>query len=81
MTLIEAIRSAFAAQKPGDRACFGCVDFCDDPALIEAALPGLSAMSSGHASVRAQDGLCLRYSHILNGRQRCPAYRVKDPVL
>lgn len=38
--------------------CRDCTHFDNRPAALEAAFPGLSAMSSGYASVRAQDGLC-----------------------
>lgn len=74
MTLKEAIRSALSLRKDARDTCFDCADFCSDPVQIEQALPGLSAMSSAHASVRAQDGLCVRYQLVLNGRRRCDAY-------
>jgi hypothetical protein len=40
------------------RQCRFCVHFSNDPAAIEAAIPGLAAMSSAYASVRGDDGLC-----------------------
>ncbi len=46
-------------QSPPAQPCCGrCVHFSNSPAAIEAVFKGLSIMSSGSASVRAQDGLC-----------------------
>jgi hypothetical protein len=38
-----------------------CRHFRNDPAEIERLCPGLTAMGSGYASTRAQDGICLRH--------------------
>jgi hypothetical protein len=38
--------------------CASCRHFHNEPAKLEAAFPGLTAMGSGFAAVRAQDGLC-----------------------
>lgn len=71
MSLRAALRGAFAGRSTAGPDCFGCVYFCDDPQRIEAELPGLAVLSSGHASVRARDGLCLAHRRIVNGRRRC----------
>ncbi len=42
-------------------ACRFCRHFRNDPAYLEAATPGLNVLSSGHASVRGDDGLCSRH--------------------
>jgi hypothetical protein len=70
MNMLATLRSALLR---GDarESCFSCAQFCDDPADIEAALPGLAIFSSAHASVRAQDGLCLQHHRVINGRRRC----------
>jgi len=52
--------------------CGACGHFRNDPAYLEAAIPGLSCLSSGSASVRADDGLCLRHDRYL-GADRCCA--------
>ncbi|MGO9744210.1 MAG: hypothetical protein ACLPN5_22345 [Roseiarcus sp.] len=71
MRLLAALREAFAA---GERAtCFGCRAFVNDPEFVEASLPGLTTFSSGFASVRADDGWCLRHETYLNGRRACAA--------
>lgn len=55
-------------------SCRGCSQFCDDPTAVERALPGLAALSSAHASVRAGDGLCLLHDVVTNGVRGCPAF-------
>jgi hypothetical protein len=59
----------------GVAACAACRFFRDDPADIEAALPGFSSLSSGYASVRGQDGLCLKHDRFVTARSCCPAFR------
>jgi len=56
--------------EPGAR-CGACRHFRNDPAYLEAALPGLSSLSSADASVRAEDGLCLRHDRYLSARACC----------
>lgn len=52
-------------------SCKGCVHFQNDPALIEAAYPGLTIMSSGFASVRDRDGICTHLQLYLSARDSC----------
>ena len=58
----------------GARSCAGCIHFCRDRRGLEAELPGLSALSSAHASVRADDGLCRLHQSLTNGRRACAAF-------
>lgn len=51
--------------------CGACGHFRNDPAYLEAAIPGLSSLSSGDASVRADDGLCLRHERYSSARASC----------
>jgi hypothetical protein len=51
--------------------CGSCRDFRNDPAYLEAAIPGLTCLSSGSASVRADDGLCLRHDRYLGAGRSC----------
>ena len=51
--------------------CRDCLHFVDDGAVIEATFPGLSALSSGDASVRGQDGLCTLRDIYLPGSDGC----------
>jgi hypothetical protein len=47
------------------RRCGACAHFRNDPAWLERAIPGLASLSSGDASVRAGDGLCLQHDRYL----------------
>ncbi len=71
MGLLATIRNLRGARSRQRETCFSCIYFCDDPTMLEQALPGLAVLSSGSASVRAQDGLCLRHDLLINGRRRC----------
>jgi hypothetical protein len=57
-----------------DRKCRHCRHFRNDPALIEAEMPGLTSMSSGYGSVRAEDGICLKHDRYLNAESSCPQF-------
>ncbi len=54
--------------------CQNCTHFQNGPAVIEAAYPGLTIMSSGFASVRDQDGLCNYNQLYLSARDSCPHF-------
>jgi hypothetical protein len=56
---------------PGQQRCGNCVSFRNDRAYLEAAMPGLTSMSSGDASVRADDGICLRHDRYLSAWASC----------
>jgi hypothetical protein len=56
------------------RRCGACRHFRNDPAYLEAAIPGLSSLSSAAASVRADDGLCLRHDRYLGSDAVCAAF-------
>jgi hypothetical protein len=78
MSFLSAVREAIAKPIGGQGHCFGCAHFCDDAMRIEAELPGLSSLSSGHASVRGQDGFCERHERLINGQRRCPSFTAQD---
>ncbi|MCK8783536.1 hypothetical protein M0638_03965 [Roseomonas sp. NAR14] len=62
--------AAAPAYSPG-RRCAACRHFEAGAAAVEAAFPGLAAMSSGWASVREADGLCARRGLYLSARDGC----------
>lgn len=74
MTPLAVIRSALVRPFASGPGCVSCTHFHDDPAQVERALPGLVALSSAYASVRAQDGLCVEHGRIVNGRRRCDSF-------
>jgi hypothetical protein len=58
--------------------CEECAFFQNDPALVEDAYPGLTAMSSGFASVRDRDGLCNHHQLYLSARDSCPHFEARQ---
>ncbi len=54
--------------------CEHCVHFQNDPGILEQIFCGLTSMSSGYASVRAQDGLCLQHGLYLSAWESCPEF-------
>jgi hypothetical protein len=58
--------------------CADCVHFQNDPVALEKAWPGLTSMSSGFASVRAQDGLCDLHALYLSNRDGCGDFATAD---
>lgn len=60
--------------------CQGCVWFQNDPAHIEGAYPGLTAMSSGFASVRDRDGVCNYHQLYLSARDSCQKFSPRVTV-
>jgi hypothetical protein len=63
-----------AAVRPAGGRCGSCGHFRNDAGYLEAAIPGLSSLSSGAASVRADDGLCLRHDRYLSARASCAQF-------
>jgi hypothetical protein len=60
--------------KTPPRACRSCRHFRDDPAFIEATVEGLTSLGSGWASVRDDDGLCLRHGDYRSARSSCDQF-------
>jgi hypothetical protein len=54
--------------------CGGCAHFVDEPARIEAMIPGLATMGSARASVLANDGICTVHDLIVSARDRCDRF-------
>ena len=60
------------------RRCGDCGHFRNDSAYLEATIPGLASLSSGDASVRADDGLCLRHERYSSARGSCADFTPAD---
>jgi hypothetical protein len=56
--------------------CGRCAYFRNERAYLEAAMPGLSSMGSGDASVRADDGICERHDIYLSARACCADFKL-----
>ena len=64
---------------PAPLACRGCRHFRGEAQELEARLPGLSALSSAYAAVRAGDGLCLRHERYVAASSHCPDHEYPAP--
>ncbi len=51
--------------------CAGCAHFEADPALVEAALPGLRTLASAYSSVCAGAGLCALHDLFVSPWKGC----------
>ncbi|HVJ53184.1 MAG TPA: hypothetical protein VM689_12015 [Aliidongia sp.] len=60
-------------------ACRRCEYFRNDPAYLEAAFKGLSALSSAWASVTAEDGVCRRHDRYLSAHAFCAEFTPAAP--
>ena len=56
-------------------ACLKCRHFRNAPAYLESVLRGLNTMSSGYASVRKDDGICLLHDLYLSADARCEQFQ------
>ncbi len=63
-----------AASQTATGHCADCRHFRGSAAEIEAALPALKTLSSAHAAIRAEDGLCRLHDRYLSARSRCFGY-------
>jgi hypothetical protein len=70
--------SSPTGQKP---ACRFCRHFRNDPSFLEEHIPGLASLSSAFASVRSDDGLCLRHDTLQSAGSVCPCFEPHSRVL
>jgi hypothetical protein len=66
------------ATAPVARACRNCAFFRNDAAYLERELEGLRIMGSGYASVRAEDGVCLRHDRYLSAWAVCGEFQARQ---
>jgi hypothetical protein len=63
-----------AAKKSNPSTCFYCKHFRNKPEYLEAEFKGFSSLSSGHASVRKDDGICLMNDLYLSADAWCDKF-------
>jgi hypothetical protein len=73
--------AAPSANSAPPRRCGTCRHFHGEPQEIERLCPGLTAMGSGYASVRAQDGICSYRDVYVLGNDACPAFGAALPAV
>jgi hypothetical protein len=74
MKLRAARGTAAAADAAPEQSCGSCRYFCQSPHEIESQMPGMRSLGSGHASVRAADGICRRHDRYLGAASLCAGY-------
>jgi hypothetical protein len=55
-------------------SCLKCKHFNHAAAALEAALPGLSSLSSAYAAVRCDDGICAVHDRYVAASSVCAAF-------
>jgi hypothetical protein len=63
---------------PAIASCRDCRSFEDRPPAFESGLPMLAALSSAHASSRADDGLCQRHQRLVRASASCPLHAPRE---
>jgi hypothetical protein len=61
-------------RQPDSRACGQCKHFQNDALQVEAALPGLSSLSSAYAAVRSSDGICAVHERYVAASSICATF-------
>lgn len=55
-------------------ACMNCKHFRNSPQYLESVIKGMSCMSSGHASIKKDDGICLVNDVYLQAEDWCDKF-------
>ena len=64
-------RNATPKEPPANMRCINCSHFRNSPEYLEETIKGLKTMSSGHASVRMDDGICEKNEEYLSAYDWC----------
>ena len=64
------------------QTCQHCVHFDDDPASIEAEIPGLTSFGSAYSSARGHAGICQKFDRFMDPVMAldCPSFEARKPV-
>ena len=63
-------------QQPENMRCINCTHFRNTPDYLESVFKGMNTMSSGHASVRKDDGICLENDVYLSASDWCDKFEM-----
>ena len=64
---------------PG-RNCGACAHFRNDPAFLEAAIPGWASLGSAWGSTCAEDGICDLHELYLSAGHHCDRFEGREQV-
>jgi len=70
-------RKATAQEQPANVRCVYCAHFRNSPDYLEREIKGLITLSSGHASVRKDDGICLKNDLYLSAQDWCEKFETR----
>ena len=62
------------SEKATQKICINCKHFRNSPNYLESVFKGMSTLSSGHASVRKDDGICLVNDVYLSADDWCDKF-------
>jgi len=63
---------------PGEPRCDRCRHFMDDPARMEAELPGIQILGSMYGSSRGDSGFCAVHARFASPGDCCAAFEARD---
>lgn len=65
-----------------DQTCRHCAHFADDPAEIEAEIPGLTSFGSAYSSARGHAGICREFDRFMDPvvARNCPDFQARSSV-
>ena len=64
--------------QPAHKRCINCAFFRNSPSYMEQVFKGMNTMSSGHASVRMDDGICLKHDEYLSASDWCDKFEAAE---
>jgi len=64
------------------QTCQHCAHFVDDPASIEAEIPGLTSFGSAYSSARGHAGICRELDRFMDPlmAKDCPSFEARSVV-
>jgi len=66
--------------EPSPGICLCCTHFRNSPAYLETFYKGLTALGSGYASVRKDDGICTLHEIYLGAHDGCERFSQRRPL-
>jgi hypothetical protein len=77
--IAQAIPPRWDFEELGTQTCQHCRHFADDPAVIEAEIPGLTSFGSAYSSARGHAGICRTFDRFLDPMYawECPLFEAR----
>jgi hypothetical protein len=68
------VQGRLPIDRGGAARCAACLYFANEARIVEAAMPGILALGSAFAAVRADDGLCSLHERYISDRACCGSF-------